>query len=269
MIGRPSSSVRTERPGAVTAGAIWRTPAAPAACLIAGVYAGSFNGLGAVFATRIGWDRATASLFMGAVFLAPVLAQLPLGAAADRLGRRWLMLWVTGGAATIGFVLATIGSTSLSVIVGSAMLFGGLCYPLYALGVGLLTESLPPGGILAAASLANIAYDLGAMSGPLVAGTAMATLGPQGLYLFLACAVLAVPAVLWATEQRECLRPKCCTGGGRSRLALNTPWALRRGSRPDGAPDAARSVVDAQDDLPALRNFRLRVLVAPGVRGTV
>jgi MFS family permease len=148
-------------------GVVWRVPAAVAACLIAGVYAGSFYGLGSLFASGLGWTDAGVPIFMTAVLLAPVLTQVPLGTLADRFGRRFLILVATGVAAISGAALSLgIGADHLTTI-ALTMLCGGACYPLYALGVGLMSESLEPREILAGNGLTNVAYNIGAISGPL------------------------------------------------------------------------------------------------------
>lgn len=210
----PESIMPTTQGPKLLLGLVRRAPTALASCLVSGMYAGSFMGLGALFALGMGARGASLAAFMSAVLLAPALTQLPLGALADRLGQRFLVLLASGAATIIGTAL-TIGAgshpTSMIVL---AMAFGGVCYPLYALGIGLMSESLDPTEILAGSGLANVAYNIGAICGPLGAALAMTLFGPVGLYCFLAGVVLLIPCLLVATVDRACLRPGCCSSYG-------------------------------------------------------
>jgi hypothetical protein len=100
-----------------------------------------------------------------------------------------------------GAISLGIGADHLTTI-ALTMLCGGACYPLYALGVGLMSESLEPREILAGNGLTNVAYNIGAISGPIAAAATMTLLGPQGLYVFLSGTVLIVPLLLVVTSDR-------------------------------------------------------------------
>lgn len=206
----PTLSLARESTPTPLVGISLRVPAALAACLVAGVYAGSFYGLGALFVSGLGWTDAGVAIFMTTVLLAPVLTQVPLGTLADRLGRRFLILLISAVAVLIGTVLSLNVSTDHIIITALAMLFGGACYPLYALGFGLLSESLTPDELLTGNGLTNIAYNIGAITGPIAAGSMMVLFGPLGLYVFLSFIVLLVPLILLATSEIACLRPGCC-----------------------------------------------------------
>jgi MFS family permease len=205
----PSMGPDADPARASLSGVISRAPAALAACLAAGTYAGSFYGLGALFASNLGWPNASVPAFMTAVLLAPVVTQVPVGSLADRFGRRFLILATTGMAVVVGALLS-FGFGGPFTMVALAALFGGACYPLYSLGVGLMGESVEAREVVAADGLANVAYNIGAIGGPLAAAATMALVGPPGLYVFLSGTVLLVPALLLLTSRAACLRPGCC-----------------------------------------------------------
>jgi MFS family permease len=142
-------------------------------------------------------------LLVAIQFLPPVLLSIPAGKAADRWGRRNLLLSAQATMAILAAGLAAVVATkeaSYPVLVGFALLLG--------IGNGLsqatriaLAASLAGGdgagaqGRARAAGLASLSFNLARIVGPALAGFAIAMWGPA--FAIAANAVSFLPLVLF------------------------------------------------------------------------
>ena len=137
-----------------------------------------------VYGVRGGLNEADAAQLVVVSQIANPLVQIPLGALADRVNRRWLLM----GMAAIGVVSALLLAPSLaSVPVRVAVLFalGGALFATYSLSLTLLGQRFS-GERLAEANAAFVfMYGVGALVGPPAAGLAMDLWDPYGLPAFL------------------------------------------------------------------------------------
>ncbi len=165
--------------------------------IVTGLMFGSFYALGAVYVLRQGGSVDDAAWFMTAVILGGVALQFPLGRLSDRFDRRKVIIALFGGTILSSLALALAGlSGAASLALGMA--FGGLGFALYPLCVAHTNDHLKPEQRVGASGGLVLIYSLGAAVGPFVAGGAMETFGPSGLFLFLAgCAAITFGFGLW------------------------------------------------------------------------
>ena len=163
-----------------------------AAALLGAMSDMSANALLPLYGLSVGFAEQTAVLLLTAYLVGGIALQVPLGWAADRLGReRMLLLCAT---------LATLAPLSmvLGAFVGAApiwplvLVWGGATFGLYTMGLTLVGQRIPPERLAAANAAFVMSYETGSVSGPSLAGAAMALWPPHGYP-----AVLAAVGVLF------------------------------------------------------------------------
>lgn len=197
----PVTLTRLEQPDAVSAPQLppikllRRAPFAVIATFLAGLVTGSFWGMGAAFATRIGFSPAGVGAFVASVIGGGVVAQLPLGRLSNRVGRRPVLI----GSAATGAAFALLMAVSIHgppwLLLVFAFGFGAMALCLYALAVAHMNDLLEAHEVLSATQGLLLASGGGAALGPLIAGAMFDVAGARGLPYYQA-AVLVVLALV-------------------------------------------------------------------------
>ena len=169
--------------------------------LLGGVFAAQF-GMAAVYATEVGLTIEQISLFIAAFYVGALVLQYPLGWLSDRMDRRVLIMAVAvlGGAA--GGLGALMGGV-FPVLLAAAFLIGGASNPLCSLLIAYTNDFLDRDDMASASAGLYFLNGLGAVTGPLVIGWAMETVGPQGFFLLISAllGLLALYAVYRMTQR--------------------------------------------------------------------
>jgi len=142
-----------------------------------------------------GMDETGALRLLTTCIIGGVVLQFAAGVMADRIGRQRLLGFVGLALIATGVLLQL--STGSMVFV-AAFLTGGLILALYALSLTLLGERFPPTQLAAASAAFLILYQLGSMTGPIVAGVAMDSIGADGFIWSLGTAGLLIAIVAFA-----------------------------------------------------------------------
>jgi MFS family permease len=163
-----------------------------------------------------------ASALVGGLFLGVILAQLPLGRLADRLGRLRVLLAchavVLTGLGWVPFCTAPLGLAPWLFVLGAC------CGALYPLGLALLGERVPPAGLARANAWYLACNCAGSLTGPAVIGKAIDHFGWRAQFPVGASAVLLVLGT-WLL------------------VGLSGCWSRRR-AKPRQAPRRAARVVE-------------------------
>ena len=180
-------------------------PGPTLAALLHGAIEVAGLGLLPVYALRSGLSAGEGTLYASLFVLGNCLLQLPLGALADRVDRRKLLVVValTGGLGAAG--LAIIGTRVPLVFEAVLFLWGGIIGALYPLGLGQLAMDYRDDDLASANSAYVMCYALGMLAGPPligagldfapVAGFFWAIVGIVGVYLAVAAPPLLRPPV--------------------------------------------------------------------------
>ena len=210
----PVTATRLDQPAAVNAPhlpplrLLKRAPFAVAATFLSGLASGAFWGLGAAFATRLGFSPGNVGAFVACAVTGGILAQWPLGRLSDRIGRRPVLI----GAAAVGAAFALLLAATVRgpewLILVFAFGFGSMALCLYALSVAHMNDLLEPHEVLSATQGLLLVTGVGSALGPLIAGTMFDVAGTRGLPWYLA-AVLGVLALFGIVRsfQRRVPRP--------------------------------------------------------------
>ena len=169
--------------------------------LLGGVYAAQF-GMSAVYGTAAGLSLQQISMFVAAFYVGALVLQYPLGFLSDRMDRRRLITIVAflGGASA---VFAVAFSANFVVLLVSAFLIGGMANPLYSLLIAYTNDFLGHEDMASASAGMLFINGLGAITGPLIIGWVMDTVGPQGFFILIAVLLLLLTAYgLWRMTRR-------------------------------------------------------------------
>jgi MFS family permease len=110
-------------------------PAATAAAFIFGAIEAAAFGLFPVFALREGWGAGAAAIATAIFALGNALFQIPTGLAADRFGRRRLLI-LMGALGTLGaLILPLAARSSYASYVALLFVWSGIVGGLYAVGL--------------------------------------------------------------------------------------------------------------------------------------
>lgn len=169
------------------------SPLGMVGCVFSGLGAGSFWGLGPVFAAELGMDSGLVALFMALTILGGMLMMWPVGRLSDRMERRRVLAWVC--------VFASLGaaSTALMIPLGDwGVLLGGFAYgcfafSIYSLAAAHTNDHLERSQVLEVTSSLQLLWGSGAILGPILAGALMQWVGPKALMLWIATTAV-VPA---------------------------------------------------------------------------
>jgi MFS family permease len=174
-------------------------PTATAAAFIFGAIEGAAFGLFPVFALREGWGANAAAVATAIFALGNAVFQIPTGIAADRFGRRRLLILIGALGALGALILPLSAKASYPAYVALLFVWSGIVGGLYAVGLTSLASRYPEAGALARANAAYILlYTAGTLAGPPIFGLAL-DITPAGL--FLAQAVVLALFFILATKR--------------------------------------------------------------------
>ncbi len=134
-----------------------------------------------IYLLSVGMSPSSVSWLMSGLMLGVILAQVPIAWLADRLGRT-AVLAACNVAALLGVcgLLASGGGVSLALCLFAVGACSGAFYPL---GLALLGERAPPGGLARANAWFLAINCVGSMTGPVIAGAVMDWLGRGALFV--------------------------------------------------------------------------------------
>lgn len=161
--------------------------ASPLGCvgifLLGGVYSAEF-GMASVWGGAVGLSVRNISIFVAAIYVGGLVFQYPIGWASDRIGRRNLVLALSA-AGTLVTLVAGLVTMPFPVLIGVAVLLGGITNPLYSLLLAYTNDFLDNSDMAAASAGLIFLNGLGAISGPIITGWLMEKVGPGGFYLIM------------------------------------------------------------------------------------
>jgi MFS family permease len=150
-----------------------------------------------VYAVGAGVSAQTGTLWLSAFVIGNVILQWPIGWMADHLDRRAVLAGCTAVSAVLVMLLPAVSAQSPAII-GVIMLWGGISFAIYPVGLALLGQHFNGGDIARANTAFSMMYILGGLIGRPLAGAAMDAVGDPGLGWTLALfySIAAVAALL-------------------------------------------------------------------------
>ena len=155
-----------------------------------------------VYAVGAGVPAETGALWLSAFVLGNVILQWPIGWMADHYDRRAVLAGCTLTSAVLVGLLPLVPAQSPAVI-GVVLLWGGISFAIYPVGLALLGRRFRGGDIARANTAFSMLYILGGMIGRPLVGAAMDAIGEPGLGWTLAVFYFAATvAALLALRRR-------------------------------------------------------------------
>ena len=198
----PTPHFETTKP--MTLREIWNV--SPLGCvgtfLIGGIFAALF-GMASVYGTQAGFTVPELSLFIAMIYTGGLLMQYPIGWISDRMDRRVLILLVAALGGPAGLAAMAFSSWYTPLLL-AAFIVGGTANPLYALVVAYTNDFLEHDQMAAASGGLIFLNGIGAVAGPLATGWIMATVGPEGFWLYVAILMLGLSGyAAWRMTRRR------------------------------------------------------------------
>lgn len=133
-----------------------------------------------LYLKNLGVSETKMGSIITAVIVGTILSQVPLGYAADRFGKRKVLLVCAFLVVGI-FVAMPMSSKWQSFLVTGALL-GAVAGSFYPIGLSLIGETVSRNKLGAATSLFTLVFGIGSLIGPTLSGFAMSHLGDQWLF---------------------------------------------------------------------------------------
>ena len=165
-------------------------------------------GLLPVWGVQVGLGPAAAAFLVSALIFGNVIFQIPLGALAERMSRRPLLILCAGVSIAAAALLPALAAGGWALW-AMLLVWGGIAAGLYTIALIELGARYGGATLVAANAAVVIAYGIGALAGPVLAGGAMDLLGPHGLSVALGAmgAVYLAVALLRAPGSASAARP--------------------------------------------------------------
>ena len=169
-------------------------PIAVVGSALSGLVGGAFYALVPAWMQDHGIARATIALFMLVAVLGGLAFQIPVGRLSDRFDRRLLLAWLSLGFAVTALVMVLLPHP-LPTILPAAALLGGFMSTLYPVCVAHAHDCMPADRVLAVSGRLILVSGVGSVLGPLIGASLMTRFEIDGVFYFMAAAVLPLAVV--------------------------------------------------------------------------
>lgn len=165
-----------------------RSPAAAVGSFIAGIVAGTWSFLAAIYGEMNGLSTFGIATMLACAMIGGAIFQYPLGRASDLVDRRIVMVI----AGIIGFLLSVVmliaHPTSPYALYIMMFLFGSVLYPIYSLNVAHANDYADASEFVKISGGLLIIYGCGSVVGPAISGPMMDLIGASGFFVTMAVA---------------------------------------------------------------------------------
>lgn len=177
------------------------SPLGLAGAAMAGVINGAFLSMAPVFAQGAGFSRSDIAILMGLTIVGGFLLQWPIGRLSDLYNRRGVIGLVSLAVALVSAAIILATGRSDSVVIGLAVLWGGLAFTIYPIAVSLTNDYVEPAQTLGASAGMLLVHGCGMIAGPIIAAGLMGLTGPGGLFWTIMWAALGLAMLAWFRQR--------------------------------------------------------------------
>ena len=183
----------------------YRTPMGVTGIILSQWVSSILFGMGAVYATKLGFSVYQVANFMGAMMAGGMILQWPLGKLSDMVDRRWVMSVACLFAVLFALLISRESEASIRLYL-LIFMFGGCSLSLYSIVVALTNDHLRPSEIVPASGTIVLISGLTSITGPITAVFWLQIFGLQSFFVLLAsCLLLLAGISLWRLLTIEAL----------------------------------------------------------------
>lgn len=165
--------------------AVRLSPLAAAGVIVAGLNGASFRMIGPVYATEIGLTVGQIGLFLSVYVLGGAVAQIPIGYFADKVDRRWVLIYLSIGAMLSSFAMTLMGVGMVNAVLVAIFLFGMTGIPIYSVSTAHGNDFAQPEHAVELNASYMFLYAVGATASPFFASWLIQNFGPPALFYFI------------------------------------------------------------------------------------
>tara|TARA_B110000908_G_scaffold86253_1_gene103022 strand:+ start:61 stop:1311 length:1251 start_codon:yes stop_codon:yes gene_type:complete len=183
----------------------YRTPMGVTGIILSQWVSSILFGMGAVYATKLGFSVYQVANFMGAMMAGGMILQWPLGKLSDMVDRRWVICVACLMAVLFALLISRESEASIRLYV-LIFMFGGCSLSLYSIVVALTNDHLRPSEIVPASGTIVLISGLTSITGPITAVFWLQIFGLQSFFVLLASCLLILAGIsLWRLLTIEAL----------------------------------------------------------------
>lgn len=165
-----------------------RSPLAAAGVVVSGLTTAAFRMVGPVYGVEVGLSTDQIAIFLAAFVLGGALAQYPAGWFADKIDRRWVLIWLSVAAiGTCAGTIALAGGGTGAVLLASG-LFGFATFPIYSVSAAHAHDFAQSHERVELSAALMFLYAIGAIASPWIASVLIASYGPASMFVFISLA---------------------------------------------------------------------------------
>ncbi|ENR90829.1 hypothetical protein C981_00553 [Brucella abortus 78/32] len=165
-----------------------RSPAAVVGSFIAGIVAGTWNFLAAIYGEMNGLSTFGIATMLASAMIGGAIFQYPLGRASDFVDRRYMMILAGAIGFTLSFIMVLFHPTSPYTLYAMMFLFGSVVFPIYSLNVAHANDYADASEFVKISGGLLIVYGVGSVLGPAISGPLMDVIGANGFFATMAIA---------------------------------------------------------------------------------
>ncbi|MCO4319864.1 MFS transporter [Phyllobacterium sp. 21LDTY02-6] len=185
-----------------------RSPAAMVGSLLAGIIAGAWNFLSAVYGRDIGLSTFGIATMIASAMIGGAIFQYPIGRISDFVDRRYVMVVAGLGGVLLSLIMIFLQPTTPWLVYTLMFAFGTVLFPIYSLNVAHANDFAESSEFVKVSSGLLIVYGIGSMIGPQIAGRLMDFSGPSGFFLTMALTYAAYAGyAFWRSLRRASQAP--------------------------------------------------------------
>lgn len=167
-------------------GLAWRmSPLAVAGVLVAALSSASFRMVGPIYGQEVGLAPSQIGLFLAAFVAGGALAQYPTGWLADKIDRRWVLIWLSFAAVAACAITVAASGTGTRGVMASAAIFGFTTFPVYSVAAAHAHDFATSDQRVELSAALMFFYAVGAIAAPWVTSVLIDQFGPSALFLFI------------------------------------------------------------------------------------
>jgi MFS family permease len=166
--------------------AISRSPLAAAGVVVAALSGASFRMTGPIFGQQVGLEITTIAYFLASFVLGGAIAQYPIGFIADKIDRRWVLIWLSFAAILSCMVTANINTNNTYILMLTAGIFGFTTFPIFSVAAAHAHDFAQDYERVELSAALMFFYAVGAIAAPYTASILMQSFGPSALFYLIA-----------------------------------------------------------------------------------